>query len=63
MQKYDVSNFIIANALGELPTAENKIARRILIGGIVDGWNNNIYFQPKERLKINHYVPKRTEIM
>jgi hypothetical protein len=63
MQKYDVSNFIIANALGELPTAGNKVARRILISGIVDGWGNNIYFQPKESVKINHYFPKNHVLM
>lgn len=63
MQKYDVSKFIMANFLTELPDEEKPVANRILINGIVDGWNNNIYFQPRESLKIHHYIPQNYHLM
>lgn len=63
MQKYDVSNFIISNILLGLSAKEKPVTNRVLINNIVDGWNNDIYFQPKETLKINHYIPKNYDLM
>lgn len=63
MQKYDVSKFIISNFSLDLPESEKRFVNRVLIDGIVDGWNNNIYFQPKEIVRVNHYTPKKHEIM
>lgn len=63
MQKYNVSNFIISNILSDLSAQEKPLANRVLINGIVDGWNNNIYFQPKENTKINHYIPQNYRLM
>lgn len=63
MQKYDVSNFIIANILSDLTAQEKPLANKILINNIVDGWNNNIYFHPKENAKINHYIPQNNHLM
>lgn len=63
MQKYDVSKFIMSNLSLDLPENEKRFVNRVLINGIVDGWNNNIYFQPKEKVKINHYIPKNHIIM
>lgn len=58
MQKYDVSNFIMSNLLTGLSVTEKPSLNRVLINNIVDGWNNKIYFQPKESIKINHYIPQ-----
>lgn len=63
MQKYDVSKFIMANYLTEISDEEKPIANRILINEIVDGWNKNIYFQPKSSIKINHYIPHNYRLM
>ena len=63
MQKYDVSNFIISNLLFELPERDKPSVNRVLINNLVDGWNNNIYFYPKENAKINHYIPQNHHLM
>ena len=63
MQKYDVSKYIISNLLNDLSLPEKPMINRILINNIVDGWNKNIYFQPEESLKINHYTPKNHHLM
>ena len=63
MQKYDVSKFIVSNFSLDLPEAEKRFVNRVLINEIVDGWNHNIYFQPKEIVRINHYAPKNHILM
>lgn len=63
MQKYDVSNFIISNLLFDLPAKEKPLADRVVINNLVDGWNNNIYFYPKDTTGINHYIPQNHHLM
>lgn len=63
MQKYDVGKFIMANALIDVNLAEKPSINRVFINGLVDGWNNNVYFQPKEVVRINHYIPRKYNLM
>lgn len=63
MKKYDVSNFIISNILFNIPPREKPLADRVLINNLVDGWNNHIYFYPKQDAKINHYLPQNHHLM
>lgn len=63
MQKYDVSNFILADFLSGVSETEKPVIERILIGGIVDGWNNEIYFQPKNTLKIKQDILPEYDLM
>ena len=63
MQKYDVSKFIMSNLINDFSATENKLTKRILISSIVDGWNHDIYFQPKEKVRVNHNIPKNYEFM
>ena len=63
MQEYDVSKFIMANFLTQVSDEERPVTNRILVNNIVEKWNNNIYFQPKDQFKINHYIPKNYSLM
>ncbi len=63
MQKYDVSKFIISNLMNDLAVTEKPVISRVLISGIVDGWNNNVYFQPKEIIKRNRFISKNNNLM
>ena len=63
MQKYDVSKFIISNLMNDLAVTEKPVISRVLISGIVDGWNNNVYFQPKEAIKFEHFISKNNNLM
>ena len=63
MQKYDVSNFLLSEFLSHVSDEEKPIANRILIDEMVNGWNNSIYFMPKNKLKINHYLPQNYRLM